>query len=272
MDVFYYNTAMEKGQPSRRELFQKIIPSKHPQKEDGAKDNNNPVIAGISRRKFIEYTGATVANLAASQLKVPSAHANEITSPSTDETKEKQSYALTATEGALMGAANVVITLGSEKLNLPSNRSKEDVTKNEFYQKIVDMPTGKFIATISTMAIADTIPPLVEEPLFRWLPNYAFTRTDKGNAWEVGVPSTAIFALLHNYRKDKETGKYDWEKSIPLHQFAGGLLYWKLMRENGLSHSIVAHAMANITAGTLCSLSARKYPKLWEKENKNTPA
>src|SRR4051794_10984907 len=74
---------MKEDQPSRRELFQKILPNERP-KEKNRVNGQLPV---ISRRKFLKYTGATVTSLAANKLKVPFAQANESNYSHIDTTK-----------------------------------------------------------------------------------------------------------------------------------------------------------------------------------------
>lgn len=86
--------------------------------------------------------------------------------------------------------------------------------------------------------------PILEETFFRKIPQIVLKR--KADNLLSAVTTSAVFAGLHNV-KNKGKGGYETKK-IPLHQFAGGLLFWYLSRNRGISHSMIAHAATNSLA------------------------
>ncbi|MDB5036961.1 MAG: hypothetical protein JWQ35_489 [Bacteriovoracaceae bacterium] len=78
--------------------------------------------------------------------------------------------------------------------------------------------------------------PLTEEFSFRLIPRTLF-----GKSWRVGVASSLIFGFAHNIHQ------------IPLPQIIGGFYFWYLLKNRGLTHSILAHSITGtwVIIGTL---------------------
>lgn len=89
------------------------------------------------------------------------------------------------------------------------------------------------------------VAPLFEEAVFRLLPS-ALLPKRLGTMWEVGIPSAATFAVVHNLSFSESTKEpimnFD---AVPAYQFIAGLLFWKLARERGYMHAVVAHSTYN---------------------------
>ena len=107
-------------------------------------------------------------------------------------------------------------------------------------------------------ALATVIAPALEELIFRQaLPAGLGTilkslrPNDEGDInWKVGIPVTALFALVHDFGTEGEGDEErpSFQKDlIPLGQFVTGLALWVLKRKKGIDHAIVAHATFNAT-------------------------
>lgn len=92
------------------------------------------------------------------------------------------------------------------------------------------------------------IPPF-EEAVFRYLPSALFVNNSPGYRWDIGLPASVLFALSHNLKTDDRGGLRPSValNYIPIPQFVGGLLFWKIFRERGFQHSTVAHSACNFT-------------------------
>lgn len=91
------------------------------------------------------------------------------------------------------------------------------------------------------------IAPLWEEGFFRQLPSWLLNTIGvQGTAWEVGVSTSVLFALTHNFTFDEKTKKVDFSTNkLPVGQFIYGNYLWKAMRERGFSHALLAHSAIN---------------------------
>ena len=78
--------------------------------------------------------------------------------------------------------------------------------------------------------------PLCEEFSFRFAP-----RAFLGKSWKVGVASSLVFGFAHNIHQ------------IPLPQIIDGFYFWYLMKNRGITHSLLAHSVTNtwVIIGTL---------------------
>jgi hypothetical protein len=70
--------------------------------------------------------------------------------------------------------------------------------------------------------------PMTEEISFRFLPRFFF-----GKSWKVGTASSLAFGFVHNVQQ------------IPIPQMVAGFYLWSLMRNRGISHAILSHAVNN---------------------------
>ena len=119
-------------------------------------------------------------------------------------------------------------------------------TGNESYsseegQRLFENPVKGFI-------LGSIVSPLSEEVLFRASPNMVFAYGSEGMRWDVGIPSAMLFALAHNLKGNGfyPTGVYT--SRLPLAQFFGGLLHWKLERDGGLVNTVIPHSAYNTIA------------------------
>lgn len=87
--------------------------------------------------------------------------------------------------------------------------------------------------------------PVVEEIIFRGLPNLFLN--DKSNKlhWRVGVSQALLFSLGHNLTFDDKDKLSFMTNAFPIPQFIAGLYLWKVSRERGFLHSTLAHIAFN---------------------------
>lgn len=90
------------------------------------------------------------------------------------------------------------------------------------------------------------IPPL-EEGVCRGIPNLILMALKaRGPQWKVGLPVSILFAAYHNVYTD-EQGKHLFSTdTLPLNQLIGGAFVWKMMRDRGWMHAVVAHSVYNV--------------------------
>lgn len=98
-----------------------------------------------------------------------------------------------------------------------------------------------------TFGIAVGLMPLREEGIFRVIPSILLSRF-RDTLWPVGVIDAAIFAGSHNIQIDENGKDYLATKRVPLQQFALGMFFWKLARERGYLHAILAHVTNNFVS------------------------
>lgn len=104
-----------------------------------------------------------------------------------------------------------------------------------------------------TIINATLITPLFEELGFRLWFN-AFLPNDNKNYWELGIPVSIFFAYLHNF-KDTQYDDIEFDSQyIPIPQFIMGCLFWYLIRQRGINHSILSHVQNNVVALTILML------------------
>lgn len=108
--------------------------------------------------------------------------------------------------------------------------------------------------------------PLGEEAFFRKLPS-ALIPKNLGNFWKVGIPGSLVFAAAHNIATDSDGMRQMHYDTLPVYQFAFGALYWKLMRERGYMHAVLAHSIVN----TLASIPGMSQPRTSEVVTINQP-
>ncbi len=102
--------------------------------------------------------------------------------------------------------------------------------------------------------------PVLEEAIFRKTVAdlFASDLPSVGVGWNIGIPSSMLFAIYHNVsiegKVDDPMNPLDIAKhlnfdtkTIPLPQFILGMMCWYLMREKGLLHATEAHAVWNGT-------------------------
>lgn len=122
----------------------------------------------------------------------------------------------------------------------------------ETMDKIMKMPYLKMTLLFGGVS------PVLEETLFRALPNFLFWECSKNDNWQLGLPVSILFALYHNITTDKLNGRLTIAKNkIPLYQFINGLFFWKMIRERGFPHAVAAHGTINTIALSIGKIFAR---------------
>jgi hypothetical protein len=95
--------------------------------------------------------------------------------------------------------------------------------------------------------------PVVEEMLFRLLPSSLFAEEKPPQVklhWEVGIASTLVFGMVHNFSKQRPDAITIHLKSLPLEQLIMGSYCWYAQRKGGFFHAAGAHVLYN----NLCAL------------------
>lgn len=77
--------------------------------------------------------------------------------------------------------------------------------------------------------------PIWQEFLFRYLP-YKYLYLPTGKFWEIGLPLSLFFALIHWY----------FGKWFVIYAFIGGIILWWVMVKFGLIGAILVHAAINV--------------------------
>jgi len=271
---------------TRREFFKKFVPSP----EDNAEavplpetENSTTEQPILSRRSFIKFLGAMGASVALEQIGVKTAKAqgNEdaeknpetenqesisqeksVTEPKPETSTKTQrpgeeqenkegSYMETVVEQSLMMGAKHIASAIFEKLKIEHGNPL--LSDEKIIEYLRDKP-------ISGLLEAGVLGPIIEEALFRALPSGFIDKNDKRSRWEIGIPTSLLFALVHNLKKE-ESGELQFAKSVPISQFMGGLFYWYLMREKGYSHATMAHSMNNAIPLSIGILLFKAYPE-----------
>ncbi|MEK7074446.1 MAG: CPBP family glutamic-type intramembrane protease [Patescibacteria group bacterium] len=275
---------------SRREFFKKFIP-KPQEKVEIDPVQEKASIAGVcemegvkteqrilSRRTFLKFVGAIGAAVAIEQMGSKRAEAQEASEDSkindiknqktdtqsksenisheiqTSEAEQKSaedSYTQTAIEQSLMMGAKYIANAIFEKLKIENgNKSLSD---EEIIECLRDKP-------ISSLFVTGVLAPVIEEAFLRALPSAFIDENDKKHRWDIGIPTSLLFALTHNFKKE-ESGELRFLKVVPINQFMGGLFYWYLMREKGYSHATMAHSINNAIKICIGMLLVRAYPE-----------
>ncbi len=226
----------------------------------------------LSRREFLKFLAALATTLTTKGIGVQIVEAREIDvvkmKKGEKERKElpkrnnkaeellklpikKDSYTETAIEEILMVIAETVTVAILNRLGVKNGNQSIDI--DELMEKLEDKP-------LDTLLNDGIISPTVEEVIFRLLPSTIVDYTEgEGVNWDVGVPVSLIFALGHNLEED-ELGELKFAESIPLSQFMAGLFFWYLMRERGISHSILAHSLGNSISLLVSKFFYKIYP------------
>lgn len=266
---------------SRRNFFKRFIPQ--PASIDTSSESESVSYSSktMSRRSAFKFFGGLGAALLGAQVGARLIDKQILEGGAVEEgllfssTKAKtdvKSYGGTIIESSLVNASDAIAmevfkrlgvnTEFPSKLDLPTEPNKEQL--------------DKYLDSIpSVIAKGVVLAPLLEELIYRVAPS-AYAWEDEGKMrWDIGIPSAAIFALVHNLKTDKEIETSDdnrdqgskdipvqFEKAVPVSQFMGGLFYWYLMRKRGYSHAVLAHSIHNSAVGALNIADAlnKRYP------------
>lgn len=163
--------------------------------------------------------------------------------------KSKSEYVNTVVETALMEVSSVIASKILDGVDLPhGNQSITDTQAKDLLSKF-DLK----LITLDTVLL-----PIIEETVFRLYPS-ALLGKGGGNHWDVGIPTSALFALIHNFNQ-KDKIRLQFQNSIPISEFIGGLFYWYLVRERGFPHSVFAHTLGNSGRLAIGSLLYQGFP------------
>lgn len=174
--------------------------------------------------------------------------------------EQDQSKLRTAVEASLMLAGEFIAREVFAKMGFKGAISFEEFKDDA--QK-----TDTFLRLLFAMP-AVILMPIIEEIFFRAVPSEVLAgrkyRGSKEKRWEMGIPVSILFALAHNLEKDKLTDSMklaSFGEKIPLGQFIGGLFFWYLMREKGLSHAVIAHQVQNAEIIGIAEFLYQIFPK-----------
>lgn len=231
---------------SRREFFKKFIsrPQGPGWESDKRESDTTPI---LSRRSFIKFIGVMGAVVALEKIGVRTAGAQENKEIAEDsKTKNQQlaqqkinikesvdladtqklepkdnSFKKTAIEQILMMIAESVVNAVFKELGMRVGNQSLSA------EKLVEYLRDKPIIGLIKLGV---LGPAIEEALFRALPDGFIDKNDRRRRWDIGIPTSILFALSHNLKRE-DSGELRFVESVPISQFMGGLFYWYLMRE-----------------------------------------
>lgn len=159
----------------------------------------------------------------------------------------------TAKETIVFTAANAAIHVTVEKLGIPVTGADERT------KKIIIEKPALFMLEAAVAA------PLIEESIFRLAPNLLLNLLlkdgPKSERWGLGIPISLLFAYAHNFTDEGAEGKLKFDKGkFPLSHFIAGLYLWKMMRERGFLHAVIAHSTNNAAIIFATSLLSKLSP------------
>ena len=241
---------------SRREFLKKFAPKPQEQTKTSLApeiENTKTEQATLSRRAFLKFLGAIGATIAMEQIGVKAVEAQgRKETAKTKQHNKEYSYKETAIEQSLMIVAECIAETIFEKLKI--EYGNHTLSEEELIEYFRDKP-------IEGLLQAGALGPVIEEALFRALPSRIFTnKKDKRHKWEIGIPTSLLFAFAHNMRR-KDLGKLEFVKSVPIAQFMAGLFWWYLMRKKGYSHAVMAHSINNTIPMSIGILLFKTYPE-----------
>ena len=150
-----------------------------------------------------------------------------------------------ALTGVLFASAKLLTQEVFNHLKIDSAHFMQHESQKQYLELLRSAP----LDTIFTTCLAA---PIIEEVVFRLLPSqYADRNENMGLAWNIGIPISAVFALMHNITQDRskpflKSFSFDTESfSVPA--FAAGLVFWYLQRTYGIQASMIAHIASNST-------------------------
>ena len=216
--------------------------------EDISTSNLNISSTSMTRRTFVSGAAAMSTLAGMGTFNPPGAGETRLSQPEQPKTSIAKAYGETIAQTALVTFSNVIGVYIMNKLLTSQGtltNSKEKVWregamrigpagKEEMIRMLLENP-----GVLATLAII--IAPIVEEIGFRLLPSLVVDKVLGSNAgvlWEVGVPTSIIFAQAHT----KQGGRTE---ALPLPQFVAGMFCWYLQRERGFSHALTAHTFNN---------------------------
>lgn len=111
----------------------------------------------------------------------------------TEQEKEaKPSHIETALQSALFLASEFVSIPIMKALKIPIGTARSRTTE----KWVIEKP-------ITALIVAGGLAPPIEEALFRLVPSKFIAGKSKSNRWDIGIPTSAIFALIHQAGGDE---------------------------------------------------------------------
>lgn len=160
-------------------------------------------------------------------------------------------YLDTALEQGLVMIAKTISTTVMNRLEIENGN--KSLTDEDLVKYLKDKP-------LEGLLKITVLGPVFEEMIYRFFPDAFIGANNKSLSWDVGIPTSLIFALAHNHYVD-EVGDLKFAKSIPLTEFMGGLFYWYLMRKKGFDHAVLAHTINNAVAFSIGVVLFNMYPE-----------
>ncbi|MEK7509293.1 MAG: CPBP family intramembrane glutamic endopeptidase [Patescibacteria group bacterium] len=210
--------------------------------------NLNVSTRSMTRRTFLSGAATTSLLAGMGTFNPPVAGEEEFLRSKQPKDSIVKAYGETIAQATLVAFSNMIgvfimnTLLASRNALSDSKKEESEGTstrvgaagKKEMIKMLFENP-----GALTTLAVI--IAPTVEEIGFRLLPSLVVDRalgSDAGVLWEVGVPTSILFAQAHT----KEGGRIE---TLPLPQFIAGMFCWYLQRERGFSHALTAHAFNN---------------------------
>jgi|GEM_PF-4701812 len=210
-----------------------------------AKQETRKKTPTMSRRQFFKFIlaagGTAVADhYLASPVKAQESYIKYVEQPQKPPNTPEEKP-LTVVESAVISSLTVmgeiICNPVLKYLGIPTGTS---MTQEFVEKEILNKPWQEILPKITLLN------PAIEEALFRWLPSELLAGQNKNEVWGIGIPTSAIFALVHNIDEDKVTKeKFLNLSKIPLWQFTSGLVYWHLMRKGGYFQALAGHGASN---------------------------
>lgn len=196
----------------------------------------------FSRREFLSYfTLGGIASVVAIAAKTdaPERFANRpFKERFEEEFKQNRRGAVSTLVETMVAWIGVYLAShGLEKLGIESGGS---AAEGQLYQESIEKnPAG-------TYARDNVIIPILEELAFRFIPSALIDGKERGQIrWDVGLTSSAIFALIHTVAHPEDDKFTVSLTRLPLEQFILGSFCWYLQRKGGTLHAIGAHLLYN---------------------------
>lgn len=289
---------------SRRDLFRKIVPIE--QKKQDEKENKSPepkepgrFSQSLSRRDFLRTLRDIAVLLAVkshekevSTMETKNAQSKDailqekVSQPKQDQSQSDKktddsstgestkgpmgtdaedlvgSKFETAVEGTFLTIGELVASEVFHKLgykNVPGVSEQVELWRQQDF-------LDKVFFTVRGVVVG----PELEERVLRGIPSSIVGKGigSREKRWDVGIPTSLLFALGHNLNIDFKELKVDFiplKEFIPLTHFVSGVFYWYLMRERNLDHAVLAHRIHNAEAAAVFEILSRIMPK-WKKE------
>ncbi len=166
---------------------------------------------------------------------------------------KRQEFLITALQSILLFSVEAILFYLKDKLGIKKDGMLDRETLVLLEQELVKEHNQELFQQIIRQPFFETI-------FLQYIPSILSELTfGKGLNWQIGLPVTVLFALLHNVGKD-EDGKIKFDTEfIPWTQFLQGLFYWYLIRTAGPVSTMLAHSTHNLV--NVLDLTFDIYPK-----------